>query len=62
MATQKACKHCKSIVEGNKCPHCGSDDLAETFKGKVVILNPETSEISKSMKITKKGTYAIKIG
>jgi len=63
MATQKACKHCKMIYEGNsKCPNCGSEDSVDTFKGKVVAIHPENSEIAQNLKITKKGSYAVKLG
>ena len=60
MATQKVCKHCKALYEGQQCPQCGSDDTVENFKGKVIILKPEESEIAKNTKIAKKGAYAIK--
>jgi RNA polymerase subunit RPABC4/transcription elongation factor Spt4 len=60
---EKACKKCKAIVEsGNKCQNCGSEELTDTFKGKVNIINPEQSEIAKNIKINKKGAYAIKLG
>ncbi len=60
---QKACKLCKSLVEeGSKCPNCSSEELTESFKGKVTILNPEKSEIAKNTKQIKKGVFAIKLG
>lgn len=58
----KVCKQCKAIFEGGKCPKCGSEEYAESFKGKVVVINPEESEIAKSLKIKQKGSYAIKTG
>ena len=63
MATEKACKQCRTIYEGgNKCPKCGSTEHSDTFKGKVVITNPEESEIAKNLGVKEKGSYAIKIG
>ncbi|MEK6890211.1 MAG: transcription elongation factor subunit Spt4 [Nanoarchaeota archaeon] len=63
MAVQRACKSCKSIFEGaGRCPSCGGEENTETFKGKIVIVNPETSEIAKNLKYTKKGSYAVKLG
>ena len=60
---QKACRKCKTIIEsGSKCPQCGSNELSDSFKGKLVILNPEKSEIAKNTKMEKKGAYAIKTG
>ena len=61
MAKEKACKKCKTVFEGKgKCPKCGSDDLNDRFKGKVVILDTEKSEIAKNLDIKEKGSYAIK--
>lgn len=62
MAVQKACKVCRTVVEsGAKCPKCGSENLSENSKGKIIIINPEQSEIAQKLKIKDKGTYAIKI-
>jgi len=62
MAKEKACKNCKSVFEGNKCPKCGSQEISDSFKGKVMILNPEISEVAKNLKIKDKGVFAIKLG
>jgi len=59
--TKKVCKKCKMIYEGEKCPNCGSQEYNESFKGRVVILNPEQSEIAKNLGIKNKGSFAIKI-
>jgi len=61
MVKVKACKKCKTIYSGAKCPSCGSEEGKAEFKGKVVILNPEKSEIARNLKKDKKGEYAIKI-
>jgi DNA-directed RNA polymerase subunit E" len=60
MATEKACKNCKLIYEGNSCPHCAKKDTSDNFKGKVEIINPEKSELAQHLKINKNGVYAIK--
>jgi DNA-directed RNA polymerase subunit E" len=57
---EKACKKCGMIYEGDKCPNCGSQEHVEEIKGRVVILDPENSEIAKNIKITKKGSYLIR--
>jgi len=62
MATEKACKQCKSVFEGHKCPKCGSEEFSDSFKGKVIITDPEQSEIAKNLSLKHKGTYAIKLG
>lgn len=50
-----------SFVEGDRCTLCGSTEFAESFKGKIIMLKPEQSEIAKKANITKKGIFAIKI-
>jgi len=57
---QKACKNCNLVYEGGKCPGCGNQEYSEEIKGKVIIFDPENSEIAKNIKVTKKGIYAIK--
>lgn len=59
-AKEKVCKQCKHIFSGSKCPLCGSEDIVDNYKGKVVILNSENSEIARNMKIKNKGPFAIK--
>jgi DNA-directed RNA polymerase subunit E" len=61
MSKEKACLRCKMIYQGNQCPNCGEGANSDTFKGKLVVFNPENSEISKNLKISKKGEYAIKV-
>ncbi|MBI2452108.1 DNA-directed RNA polymerase subunit E'' [Candidatus Pacearchaeota archaeon] len=61
MSKQKACKNCKTIYSGVKCPKCGSEDSSDSFKGKVVIFNPEQSEVAKNLNLKEKGEYAIKV-
>ena len=60
MAKDKACKNCKTVYLGDKCPKCASRESTETWKGRVIIMNPEQSEVAKKMKIKDKGIYAIK--
>ncbi len=55
------CRNCKRFTYEKKCPHCGSGDLSTTWKGLVIILNPE-SEIAKALKIDEKGKYALYVG
>jgi len=58
----KACKDCKALFEGSTCTNCGSNNATDTFKGKVIVINPEESEVAKNLKISKKGTYVVKLG
>ena len=61
MAKSKACKKCKTIYVGAKCSKCGSIEFVESFKGKIAVLDPEKSEISKNLEIKEKGTFAIRL-
>ena len=60
MPKQKACKICNTIYEGEKCPKCDSRESTENFKGRIVLLNPEKSEIALKLKLKDKGNFAIK--
>lgn len=60
MKGKKVCKTCKIFVEGNKCPVCNNNQFSTSWKGRIIILNPEKSEIAKKLGIKRKGAYAIK--
>ena len=57
--TKKVCKNCNLIYEGERCPNCGSQEYSEEIKGRVIVLDPEKSEIGQKLKINKAGEYAI---
>ena len=60
MKGKKVCKVCKVFIEGDKCQNCQGTEFVETWKGRIIVMNPESSEIAKNLKIAKKGDYAIK--
>jgi DNA-directed RNA polymerase subunit E" len=60
MAKTKACKLCKTITETEKCPNCGSKETTEGFKGRIVVLNSEKSELAAKAHLKDKGNFAIK--
>ena len=60
MVKEKACKICNTIYEGDKCSRCESKESTESFKGKIIVLDPEKSEIAPKINIKNKGTFAIK--
>lgn len=49
------------IYVGDKCPNCKSQQTVAGFKGRIMVLNPEKSEIGKKLEITVEGEYAIKV-
>jgi RNA polymerase subunit RPABC4/transcription elongation factor Spt4 len=57
----KACRICNVIYEKEgKCPKCGAKEFTDAFKGRIIILNPEKSEISQKLNLKEKGNFAIK--
>jgi DNA-directed RNA polymerase subunit E" len=62
MAKEKSCKICKYLTTENVCPNCGNEEFTENFKGVVVVLNPENSEVAKKLNISNKGKFALKHG
>ncbi len=59
----KACRQCRALVEidEEKCPVCGSTQFTKFWRGMVVIVDPEKSEVAKIMGIKYPGRYAIAI-
>jgi DNA-directed RNA polymerase subunit E" len=60
MPKEKACKICKTIYEGEKCPKCQSKESTDGFKGRIEVINPEKSELAQKLNIKEKGLFAIK--
>ena len=58
---KKICRKCKLFIEGTNCPVCKSNQFADSFKGKLIIMDAEKSEIAEKLEIKVKGEYAIKI-
>lgn len=57
---ERACKVCNTIFDGEKCPACDSKEFNENFKGRIIVLNPEKSEIAQKLNLKNKGNFAIK--
>ena len=60
MVKTRACKICKTLHENEKCPKCDSKEFTETFKGRIVVFDPEKSEIAQKINLKDKGNFAIK--
>ncbi|UCC91682.1 MAG: hypothetical protein JSV39_00185 [Candidatus Aenigmatarchaeota archaeon] len=56
---EKVCKHCRRFVLEEKCPACGTKDFTKTWKGVIVINDPNESEIAVLLGITAPGKYAL---
>jgi len=57
----QACRNCRRFTTEKTCPVCKSTNLSTSWKGVVVIVNPE-SEIAKTLEITEPGKYALYVG
>jgi RNA polymerase subunit RPABC4/transcription elongation factor Spt4 len=62
MAKLFASKKTKELMTDADIKEQGLDkeDFTDNWKGKVVVFNPDESEIAKSLKISKKGEFAVK--
>lgn len=64
MQKGKACRSCRKIIEESntdKCPNCGNNAFTTFWRGYVVVINPENSELGKKMGISAAGKYALHI-
>ena len=61
MAREMACRKCKLVTTGKVCTNCKSSDLTPDWNGVVLVVDPTNSEISKTLGITTKGKFAIKV-
>ncbi len=61
MAREMACRKCKAVTTGKICTVCKSSDLTPDWNGILLVVDPTNSEISKTLGITQKGKYAIKV-
>ncbi len=61
MAKEMACRKCKFVTIGKVCPACKSSDLTPDWNGIVLIVDPSNSQIAKTLGITEKGKYALRV-
>jgi len=57
---KKVCKKCKIFVEKDICPVCKGNQFTDNWKGKIIILDFQKSDIAKKLDIKYNGEYAIK--
>jgi DNA-directed RNA polymerase subunit E" len=58
---KQVCRNCRRFTTEKVCPVCKSTNLSNSWKGMVIIINPE-SDIAKSLEISEAGTYALYVG
>jgi len=52
---------CRVITRESICPKCKTASLSDDFSGLVIVFDPQGSTIAKTMNITEKGRYALKV-
>ncbi|MEM0001313.1 MAG: transcription elongation factor subunit Spt4 [Desulfurococcaceae archaeon] len=59
----KACRSCRSLVDRDVqvCPVCGSKEFSDEWDGVIIIINPDSSEIAKTMEIKNRGRFVVKL-
>jgi DNA-directed RNA polymerase subunit E" len=61
MASERACKQCRTLFHGSTCPACQSKESVDTFKGRIVVLDADKSEIASKLTLKKAGEFAIRL-
>ena len=56
-----ACRKCRTLTTEKACPNDGSTELSNEWSGLVIIINPEKSQVAKTLGIVKAGRYALKV-
>lgn len=58
---KKYCKKCKILVDEDKCPQCGDNDLSTNTQGRLVVIDANKSIVAKKLDRKTKGEYAIRL-
>ena len=61
MARELACRKCRAITIGKVCSICKSSDLTRDWSGIILIVQPENSQVAKTLEITQKVKYSLKV-
>jgi len=61
MAKEMACRKCKFVTRGKVCPVCKSSDLTPDWNGIALVVDPSHSQIARTLGITEKGKYALRV-
>jgi len=61
MAKEMACRKCKCVNIGKVCANCKSSDLTPDWSGIALVVDPSHSQIARTLGITEKGKYALRV-
>jgi DNA-directed RNA polymerase subunit E" len=56
------CRNCRRFTTEKECSACKSSDLSASWKGLVIINDPNDSEIARDLGIETPGKYALFVG
>ena len=59
--TKKVCRKDRLLFEGSACPICKGDQFGDGWKGRIIVIDANKSEVAKKVGYTVKGEYAIKV-
>lgn len=58
---EKVCKNCHRIVEGKVCPICNESSFSDEWRGLIIVVDPEKSQIAGKMNVDTPGHYALRV-
>jgi DNA-directed RNA polymerase subunit E" len=58
MRREQACRRCKRLTFGPRCPVDGSTSLSRDWSGLIVILDADRSEVARTIGAKTAGRYA----
>ena len=58
---ERACRKCRALTIHSACPIDGSKNLSDEWSGLIVILDPERSDVARSMGFNTAGRFALKV-
>jgi DNA-directed RNA polymerase subunit E" len=61
MAKKRAGRSTKILTDQDVSPLDAKEALTESWYGRIIVTQPEKSEIAKKLALTQKGEYAIKV-
>lgn len=62
--SERVCKDCRRLMDDDDavfCGACGSTSLSSDWSGRVVIVDPDGSEIAAEMDVPEPGEYALQV-
>jgi len=54
------CPKCKRLLSTSSCPIHKDAKLQESWKGRIIVVEPDNSELAKKINISEAGEYALK--